>query len=362
MDRFVRWAALIGFPELCRSVGLVPERLLADVGLDMGDLAQRDTWIPAAPVARVLERAAAESGCADFAVRLNKWRPFSGLGPIGLVLREEPDLRSALEVLIRYQPAYNGVIDLRLVEAEELATVEVWLEFGLPIPNQQSLDLTTGTLLTTMRGLMGADWKPRVVCFSHPAPPDLTAFREVFGESLQFDHDFTGVVFPAGDLDAPTVTADPGFRPYARQLLQSLPAPRAATTADGVRSLVEFLLPLGRCSMSHVSREMGVQPRTLHRRLTSEGQSFSAIVQTTRARLATRHLANDRYSLTEISDLLGFATPSAFSTWFRKQFGTSAREWRAGTRSAPAINGVSAINGVPAISGAARVEAAGQSG
>src|SRR4051812_19427324 len=338
MDRFVRWAALMGFPELARSLGLVPERLLADVGLDMGGLADQDKWIPAAPVARVLERAAAESGCEDFAVRLNRWRRFSGLGPISLVLREEPDLRSALDVLIRYQAAYNEVIDLRLVEGEDLATVQVWLGFGLAVPVRQSLDLTTGTLLTTIRGLMSADWKPRVVCFSHPAPGDLTAFHQVFGAALRFDHEFTGGVSPSRDLAAVPGPADPGFRRYAWQLLQSLPAPRAETVADEVGSLVEFLLPLGRCSMVHVSHELGVQPRTLHRRLAAEGQSFSAIVQTTRARLATHQLANERYSLTEICGLLGFATPSPFSTWFRQHFGTSASEWRARTRTAPAVN------------------------
>ena len=104
------------------------------------------------------------------------------------------------------------------------------------------------------------------------------------------------------------------------------------------RLLVEFLLPLGRCSTVHVSNDLGVQPRTLHRRLIAEGQSFSAIVQSTRARLATHYLANERYSLTEISGLLGFATPSAFSTWFRQHFGTSASEWRARTRTVPAID------------------------
>jgi AraC-like DNA-binding protein len=115
------------------------------------------------------------------------------------------------------------------------------------------------------------------------------------------------------------------------------------TIADEVGSLVEFLLPLGSCSMARVSRDLGVQSRTLHRRLTAEGQSFSAIVQATRVRLATHYLANERYSLTEISGLLGFATPSAFSTWFRQHFGSSASDWRARTRTTPASIGAQRV-------------------
>ena len=46
------------------------------------------------------------------------------------------------------------------------------------------------------------------------------------------------------------------------------------------------------------------------------------------AALAERHLANDRNSLTEVSELLGFTAPSAFSRWFRQRFGVSPNEWR----------------------------------
>jgi AraC-like DNA-binding protein len=148
--------------------------------------------------------------------------------------------------------------------------------------------------------------------------------------------DFTGVVFPARDLDLPTVTADPALRPYARRLLDTvLPPPPASATAQ-VRSLVEVLLPTGRCSLAHVSRAMQVAPRTLHRHLTEEGESFSAIVTDIRARWAERYLATDAYSLTEIAHLLGFGAPSAFSVWFRGHFGTTATEWRRRARSGPA--------------------------
>ncbi|MBB3085407.1 AraC family transcriptional regulator [Geodermatophilus sabuli] len=336
MDRFVRYAVLIGYPQLAHSLGLDPERLLAAEGLDAAELIHQDRWTPAPPVARLLERSAAESGQEDFAVRLAAMRRFSALGPLSVVLREEPDLRSALELLIRYQHAYSGILDMRLIEADGLATVQAWLEFGEPVPIRQAVDHTMTALLLIIRTLVRADWEPLAVYFSHPAPADLTVFHQVFGTALRFDHEFTGVSFPARDLDTPTVTADPALRTYTRQLLQSLPAPRVATTADEVATLVEFLLPLGRCSMPHVSRDLGVQPRTLHRRLAAEGQTFSGIVQSTRARLAPRHLADARLTLTQISCLLGFATPSAFSTWFRQSFGTSASDWRARTCTGPA--------------------------
>jgi AraC-like DNA-binding protein len=97
--------------------------------------------------------------------------------------------------------------------------------------------------------------------------------------------------------------------------------------------MVEVLLPTGRCSLVHVSRSLNIPPRTLRRHLAEDGETFSTIVHATRARWAERYLANDAYSLTRIAHLLGFAAPSAFSVWFRGQFGTTATEWRRRTQS-----------------------------
>ena len=113
-----------------------------------------------------------------------------------------------------------------------------------------------------------------------------------------------------------------------QQFLTSVVTPRAATTTDRVRELVEFLLPLGRCSMPQVARNMGVDPRTLHRHLAERGDTFTSILHATRAGLAERYLSNERYSLTEVSQLLGFSSPSAFTRWFREQFKRSPTEWR----------------------------------
>jgi AraC-like DNA-binding protein len=98
---------------------------------------------------------------------------------------------------------------------------------------------------------------------------------------------------------------------------------------------VELLLPLGRHGIAQVSRYLGLRPHGLQRYLADRGETFSSVMNATRARLAERYLPNERYSLTEVSQMLGFGAPSAFSRWFRQQFGTSATEWRRRASAAP---------------------------
>ena len=324
----IRTATLTGYAGLARSLNLDPGDLMNRVGLEIADLDTPDTWVPAAPAARLLELSAHESDCEEFGLRVAQLRRLGTLGPISVVVREEPDLRSALELLIRYESAYTEPLHLRLSETDGLATLEVWLEFGEPAPHDQALDLVMGALLGIIRALVRSDWAPQVASFSRPAPADPGLYHRVFGPGLRFDQEFTGVVFPARELGAPVVTSDSSIRPYTRQYLDVVVAPPASTTSSQAAEVVELLLPLGRCSLSQVSRYLGLRPRALQRSLAEEGNSFSSVLNTARARQAERFLPNERYSLTDVSQLLGFGAPSAFSRWFHQWFGTTPTEWR----------------------------------
>ena len=329
---FVRSASLNGYLGLARSLHLDAPQLMRGVRLDPADLRNPDKWLPAGAVARLLDVSATTSGRPDFAVRLAERRRLSTLGPLSVVLREEPDLRSVLKLLMRYEHSYNEALRLRLDDSEEIATLRLWFEFGEPAPTGQALALAAAALHGIVRQCAGPNWQPLAICFQHRAPADLSTFHRAFGPGLQFEHDFTGLVLYSRDLSVKNCLSDPLMRPYAQRFLDSVISPRARTSKDRVRDLVEFLLPLGKCSMDQAARALGVDRRTLHRHLAEEGETFSSIVHSTRAGLAERYLSSDRHSMTDVSLLLGFAAPSAFSRWFHQQFGVSPSEWCAASR------------------------------
>lgn len=324
----VRAASLHGYVELAQTLGLDAAELLAGAGLDVADLATPDTWIPAVQVAGLLEASSDASGRDDFGLLLSELRRLSTLGPLGVVLREEPDVRSALELLLRYERSYNEAMRLEFDESGGLGTVRLRLEMGQPTAAQQATDLAVAALVGILRVFLGQDWTPLSVCFTHPAPAGLATYHRLLGERLQFDHAFSGVVLSSVDLDQPNAGSDPSLRPYTQQLLSTLPTARPETAVDRVRELIELLLPMGRCSVEQVARTMGLDRRTLHRHLAEHGETFTSVLHATRGRLAERHLGNARYSLTDVSQLLGFAAPSAFSRWFRDQYASSPRAWR----------------------------------
>ncbi|MFF7240083.1 AraC family transcriptional regulator [Streptomyces collinus] len=328
MRPLARTAALNGFVELSRSLGLDPRALLKSVGLDTADLGLQDRWISGTAVVRLLELSATASGREDFGLLLTERRRFSNLGPISLVVREEPDVRSALALLIRHQHTYNEVLHARLSEGNGVATLKVDLRLGEPQPVRQGTELAVGAFHRVLSGFLGPHWRPSAVCFTHPAPRDTAGHRRLFGPLVEFDRDFNGIVFYAEDLDAPNAMADAQLRSYTRQFFEPLAAPREASEVERVRDLIEALLPTGRCSIEQIARSLGVDRRTVHRHLARSGETFSSLLHSTRAALAEQFVANPNRSLTEVSTLLGFSSLSAFSRWFHEHFGTGPRQWR----------------------------------
>ncbi|WP_163360511.1 helix-turn-helix transcriptional regulator, partial [Klebsiella aerogenes] len=82
-----------------------------------------------------------------------------------------------------------------------------------------------------------------------------------------------------------------------------------------------ILLASGNASIGNVARHIGVSQRTLQRRLEAEGTGFSAVLSAVRRELVVRHLLNNVQPLATIGEMLGYASPAAFTRWFTSEFG-----------------------------------------
>lgn len=185
-----------------------------------------------------------------------------------------------------------------------------------------------GTAFRTIRALAGDAWTPDAISFSHPPPQGRTIHSQFFKSRPYFNNDFDGITLRSSDLNAPISTADPVMAHYVRRYLDGMIAQPIVTIDATVRQLVYALLPSGRCTSDLLAHHLGIDRRTLNRRLASRDETFSSIVNKVRVELARRHIKVERRSLTETAQLLGFSGLPTFSRWFQQQFGISASAWR----------------------------------
>lgn len=339
MRGLIRSASLASFGEVARSAGLDPMALLREFELPARCLTEPELRIPVDSVRRLLEASAERSRVEGFGLRMAQARRLSDMGPLGLLMREQPTLRLALEVCVEYAHRLNEALLLSLEESPHAVVLREDLVMGRPGPLRQSTELAIGVVFRVLQLFMGQNWRPLRVCFSHDPPVDRTEHDRLFGCRLEFGHAFNGIVCAQRDLEAANPNADPGIARLAREMLEALPVESPEKLAGQVRRLVLGLLGTGACSIEVVAQHLGVDRRTVHRRLAQESETFSNIVATVRRELAERFLADPQRNLAEISSLLGFSSISGFSRWHRQQFGKTASAQRTGGRTPSAARG-----------------------
>lgn len=102
--------------------------------------------------------------------------------------------------------------------------------------------------------------------------------------------------------------------------------------AAAVFSLVLELLPSGVVSLDRVAQRMALGKRTLERRLSEEGYSFSEIVRDCRQDMAIHYLSNTPLPLTEVGLLLGYREVNSFYRAFKEWVGCTPQEYRTQSR------------------------------
>ena len=236
MRTLVRSASLTDYLEVARTVGLDPSRMLAGVGLSRRCLQNPDFRVPEEAVRQLLESSAAAAGVEDFGLRMAERRTLSNLGPLALLLRDQPTIRQAIEAWKLNSKVHTESVSVRIDENDGIAIISMVRSIESFAPKRQGVEMTVGVLYRTMRQFLGDGWRPRV-CFVHSAPRNLDTHRRVFGSKVEFNCDFNGIICCTSDLDTPIAAADPAMARYAQQYVDSI-KPSEGSFGERVRELV----------------------------------------------------------------------------------------------------------------------------
>ncbi|MBN3858660.1 AraC family transcriptional regulator [Paraburkholderia sp. Ac-20340] len=327
MPLLVRTASLTKYAQIARSIGLDPVRALREAGIDPSCLTTPDLRIPEASFARVFEVSAHQRGAA-LGVRIGEaWR-LADFGALSLFLQHQATLRDVLAQIESYRHLLSDSVAVHVEEVDDVAVLHVALMTGRPHPGPEIVEMAVGAVFSLVRAMLGPQYMPRSVHFTHAAPVSVEVHRRFFGQRVEFESECDGIVMARHDLDRANPLADAHLAHYAKELLDLQPRYQQESLADNVRRTLHILLPRGQGAIEPVSMRLGLTPRTLQRQLEQTGMRFSTLLNEVRASLAIRYLTQPRHSVSDVADLLGFSELSAFSRWFSSEFGQAPSHWR----------------------------------
>jgi AraC-like DNA-binding protein len=322
--------------QVVRRWDVTPDRLVAGLGLTEAALQDPTGHLSAATYVALIERARVLTGEPGLGFYLGLQKCATAYGFLGFAAMAAASLREALEIMTRYTPAVTSLVHLRLEVERSVACLVIDEQVDLG----SARDVPLISLIFGMRRLAimgtGQDLQSHYVDLSMPEPAYFPRFKHLM-PSARFDQPATKIVFDAALLDLALVQANRGAMQLAlEQCEHALDAlgPQRDTDIERVRQILRS--DGGYRSLEKVARALAVSPRTLRRRLASQGLSFSALVAEERQRKAKSLLDRRQIPLEEIAERTGYSTLSNFVRAFREWTGTTPAEYRR-SRSAHAV-------------------------
>ena len=316
--------------EDLRRRGVAADPVLQAAGLRRSDIDDPERPVPYVALLRLIERAAAVTGDANYGLLLGAARDLHDSGLLGFVMLNSPTLLDALTNLQRYFRVVGEGEDFEI----ERAGPTVTLSFREADPALRGLrhnsDYIAALLVRASRDMTRKRISPIRAHFIHQQPTLAVAYDAHLGCPVVFDAEWDALVFSAETMRLAVIGAD-------RRLLRVLedscrrllgPPTRRPDLLRDVRRIVLEGIGQGPARLADVAGALKVGPKSLERRLRARGTTFSALVEAVRRELSQQWLRDTDMSLDQIAYLAGYASTAAWLRAFRRWTGTTPGRFR----------------------------------
>lgn len=314
-------AARLSLPALLEGTGLDEQALLSsEEGVGFDQLLQ------------VLDRVThhlGEGWHLSLAARLG----VPAHGPLGFAVVTAPDLRAAVDVLIRYL----GIRGPFLWPAGAIEGQCYVIRFYESMDMGPQRRLLVELALLSVQGLierpLGRTIQGAQLALALPPPSYRDSLEQAFHADLGFSARRHSLRFPVSWLDEACALHDEAMHRYLlgrcdeelQLMAGGLPAEIAVRQA--------LLATPGRMpGLEEVAARQNLSSRTLIRRLKHGNTSYRAIRDGVRKTLAADYLANSDMPVSRIAYRLGYQDPSNFGRAFRAWFGLAPGQYRQKSR------------------------------
>jgi AraC-like DNA-binding protein len=269
---------------LTRRAGLPPASVLAD----------NSARVPTVQLGRLWQLGIAETGDPCLGVRLaSQWR-FGRFHLTDYLFGTAPTLADAIAGLVRFSPLLNTAAnDVGLTWQESgRATVTWQVCSGDPAVDAAASQFALGSVLFAARHVLGREIKPVHLGLSCAAPPCHRELADSFGlRGIDFGVACSTMTVSEADLPLPNADARLAaiLQEHAAEVIAALTA--VPPCADQLRKVIAAHLADDGLSLPMAARQLALSPRTLQRRLESEGTCWRETVDAVRRDRAALLLA-----------------------------------------------------------------------
>ncbi|UJJ30250.1 AraC family transcriptional regulator [Halopseudomonas maritima] len=314
MTALIKTTSLTGFVPLVRELGGEPETLLRAFAIDPQVIDNVTGVIPYRSLIGLLEYSAEHLQCPDFGLQMASRQSISILGPLAVIAQNARTVGEALREVAHFMHTYSPGISLRLDTSDP---ERPQLEFDLRLPAlhrvRQTLELSLGVAHRTLQMLYGRDFHCVAVLLRCSTPLPQSRYQHFFGANAYFAQECNALVLRPDHLTQPISEHNRQLHDTMLDYLYSLSAANPLDLHSQVIDLIKRLLPTRHCTLRVVAERMGLNERTLQRRLEAEQLVFEQMVDNLRRELTDMYLLEPHMPMAQIAALLGYAEQSSLN-------------------------------------------------
>lgn len=282
-------------------------------------------------LAALYETAARLTEDHSFGLHVGEKTDFRSFDALGYMVMNSATLGDAFDRLTQYLPIWTDGAAFCL-DRDGSSVRLVWEYTDRSIGEcRHDCEMSLLVIAKVGRNLLrDANWTPREVHFQHPAPRDTSEHRRLFGAPVRFRMPSNALVCDTKTLPFPLSNPDLQLCNVLMRYADSVLTARAPHVPflDRIKTAIRQAVLDRDSRLITVSRQLGMGPRTLQRRLRGEATTYQRLLDRVREELAKEYLPDGDRSLGEIAYLLGFAQPSEFHRAFRRWTSTSPGRYR----------------------------------
>lgn len=313
--------------------GISVELALQNTGISPQELDSPASKMSVSQLLIAYRNALRYSRRSDLAIRLGQGIQVTAYGIYGYALMSSPNQRALINTALKYHHLMLATADLSFREDTE-RKIGTWTITPIVNPTEQQLyrfivEVYVGTLLALSGDILERPGMHLGIKVTYPHSPDIPAYEELFHCPVRYEQESNELILNSSWLDTPTrrhnVLTFATVENICAETLEQM-GDRAGIRRELKKILLESA---GRFpTIEEISEQLGTSPRTLRRKLQSEGTSYAVLLNETRVHLAKKYLRETILTIDEIANRVGYNDTSNFRRGFQRATGVSPTTYR----------------------------------
>jgi len=308
--------------RLCRQAGVDLEALRSEKPYYLGIQQQNNLF----------EHAIRLSGDTLFGLHFGERLQLAALGIVGAVIRNSRTIGEALENCAAYSPILTDLFQLTVSFGADRFIIRL-LPFmeklqGYPVLQRQLLELSMAFVLHEMDGLLLIKMKPSMVQMPYEEGK-LKEYQRVFRTTNIIKSPEYVVEFEYNLLKEPILTANYELQNMLIHRLADIHRqfPDPTSVSSRIAQMMKGSSYLGLPDLREMGANLNMSVRTLQRKLKEEGVTYQQVAESVRKALAIDYLNTGKHPIKQISFMLGYNDPGAFTRAFKKWTGQTPQDF-----------------------------------